>query len=138
MLIRISLFLAFSIVLSSCADTSNRNQNFLINEKTSSPILEISVSGTEAGCASSELHFAIDQEADIDVELCNQGQCVRTEFGKLNFSDRSTSVHPNDITIGSGDATQGPVIPVEGPDGLTWLCREDEEAAECICIPWFQ
>jgi hypothetical protein len=32
----------------------------------------------------------------------------------------------------------GPVIPVEGPDGKLWICREDEEAQQSICLPWFQ
>lgn len=37
-----------------------------------------------------------------------------------------------------GGPSAGRVIPVEGPDGLLWLCREDEEALQSICIPWFQ
>ena len=52
--------------------------------------------------------------------------------------DRSAAVSLDNIKLGSGDAARGPVRPVEGPDGLRWLCREDEEAQECICIPWAQ
>ena len=40
--------------------------------------------------------------------------------------------------VGGDGPSAGPVIPVEGPDGLLWLCREDEEAKQSICIPWFQ
>ncbi len=43
-----------------------------------------------------------------------------------------------EVTLGVPDQSHGPVIPVEGPDGLLWLCREDEEAKQSICIPWFQ
>jgi hypothetical protein len=32
----------------------------------------------------------------------------------------------------------GPVIPVEDADGFLWLCREDEEAQQSICIRWPQ
>jgi hypothetical protein len=34
--------------------------------------------------------------------------------------------------------SKGPVIPVEDADGFLWLCREDEEGKQSICIPWPQ
>ncbi|MDP2712532.1 MAG: hypothetical protein Q8O56_15055 [Solirubrobacteraceae bacterium] len=42
------------------------------------------------------------------------------------------------VAVDGSGPSAGPVIPVEGPDGLLWLCREDEEAQQSICIPWAQ
>ena len=42
-------------------------------------------------------------------------------------SKKMTSPKPN---------SAGPIEPVEGPDGLKWLCRHDEEEQQCICIPF--
>ena len=51
-------------------------------------------------------------------------------------------VEPAPILGLKGDPAQadaaGPVIPVEDADGFLWLCREDEEAKQSICIPWPQ
>ena len=113
-------------------------RTFLINSATLSPILQITSPRSDAGCASAELHFAIDEDNTVKVRLGNRVTSVAIELSELTFYDRSGQVMPRYIGLGAGDPTQGPVVPVEGPDGLLWLCREDDEAQECICIPWFQ
>ena len=137
MVLRSSLTLCCCIGLAACTSTKP-DQTFLINAETSSPILEVATPRSNAECARRELHFSIGQDNEIDVETCDNGQCVETELADLRFFDRSTRVNSNDIGLGGGSAAEGPVIPVEGPDGLLWLCREDEAAQECICIPWAQ
>ena len=39
------------------------------------------------------------------------------------------------IAINTGHVL-GKVKPVVGPNDSLWLCREDEEAGECTCIPF--
>ena len=135
MLRRSSMILFCCVALAACARPA---QHFLINVKTGSPIvgIETPISGGE--CATRELHFSIGQDNTVNVEICDKARCRATELGELTFFDRSAEADPNDIRLGSGNASKGPVMPVQGPDGLLWLCREDEEAQQCICIPWFQ
>jgi hypothetical protein len=123
------------IALAACA---RPDRHFLINVKTASPVVEIETPISGAGCATRELHFSIGQDNTVRVEICDDARCREAELSELTFFDRSSKANPNDIRLGSGDATKGPVMPVQGPDGLLWLCREDEEAQQCICIPWFQ
>ncbi|HNP27086.1 MAG TPA: hypothetical protein PKM20_10125 [Nitrosomonas sp.] len=133
MLLRSSLILFCCAVLAACGNT---DRTFLINAETSSPILEVKIPRSSAECSTRELHFTIGQNDEFRVETCDNGQCIKTDPGSLKFVDRSAAVNPNNIKLGFGDATRGPVEPVEGPDDKLWLCREDEGAQECICIPW--
>jgi hypothetical protein len=117
-------------------------RTFLINATTASPILEVVSPKSGTDCASRELHFTIERNNDLRVETCDQGPsgrtCTETDAGALIFRDRSALVGADRITLGTGDPAAGPIEPVEGPDDLLWLCREDEEGMQCICIPWAQ
>lgn len=128
------LLIACCIALSACGESKRK---FLINVPTSSPLLEVAVPRTGAACARRELHFSVGRDNTIRVDTCDNGRCSATKLDTLAFLDRSGRASPTDIRLGSGDPTKGPVTPVEGPDGLLWLCREDEEEMVCICIPWF-
>lgn len=131
-----SLLVVFaSIVLAGCAA---RERFFLINVNTLSPVLEAATPRSGAECAQRELRLSIGRANDVHAETCDNGKCTKVELGELRFLDRSGRVNPPDLRLGSGDATQGSITPVEGPDGLLWLCREDEEEQQCICIPWAQ
>jgi len=135
MSVRYPLAIVWCIALTAC---TKPGQNFLINGETLSPLLEVATTRSGAACASRELRFSVGKDDAVRVEICDDRRCVAAELSELEFSDRSARVNLNDIRLGSGNASEGPVIPVEGPDGLLWLCKEDEEAQECICIPWFQ
>jgi hypothetical protein len=135
MLLRLLLVVFLCTTFAACTKPS---RNFLVNTKTSSPILEVKTPRSSAECSTRELHFTITQDNKIDVETCDKGRCVKIDPYSLSFMDRSVSVSLDNIRLGSGDTTNGPVIPVEGPDDLLWICREDEEAQQCVCLPWFQ
>ncbi len=135
MVLRSSLILFCCVALAACTKTG---RTYLINVETSSPILEVQTPKSGAECSNRELHFTIGQDNEIDVETCDNGRCIKTDPGSLKYVDRSAAVNPDNIRLGCGNASRGPVMPVEGPDGLLWLCREDEEAQQCICIPWAQ
>jgi hypothetical protein len=128
------LILAVCIALAGCAQPK---RTFLINAETSSPLLEVAVPKSGARCAATTLHLSISQANDVRAEACSSGQCRETPLAGLEFRDRSTRVNPDKIVLGSGSA-EGRVEPVVGPDDLLWLCREDEDAQECVCIPWAQ
>jgi hypothetical protein len=113
-------------------------RTFLINKATASPILQIESPGFQGDCSSTELHFTVDRNGRVSAQMGNNGNLVPIALSKLRVYDRGGQrVRPAQIGLGSGNPAEGPVMPVEGPDGLLWLCREDEEAQQCICIPWF-
>ena len=114
------------------------DRTFLINAENSSPILQIATPRGDAQCASRELRFSIESGNDIRLDVCDDGRCTDTALAGLTFRDRRGTVNPTNLRLGSGNVSEGPVVPSEGPDGLLWLCKEDDDAMECICIPWFQ
>ena len=114
------------------------DRTFLINAEGSSPILQITTPRGGAQCASRELRFTVATGNDISLDVCDEGRCADTALDGVTFFDRRGRVNPASLRLGSGDTSEGPIQPVEGPDGLLWLCKEDEEAMECVCIPWFQ
>ena len=65
------------------------------------------------------------------------GSCASTSLPRMKAvvaaanpgSKKLSSLKPN---------TAGPIEPVDGSDGLKWLCRHDEEEQQCICIPFVQ
>lgn len=128
------LIVVIGIALAACAPAK---RTFLINSETSSPLLEIAVPRSQAQCAATALRVSVSRANVLRIEACSGGSCGETQLADLAFRDRSTRVAADKITLGSGSA-EGPVEPVVGPDDLLWLCREDEEAQECICIPWAQ
>jgi len=117
-------------------------RTFLIDVGTASPIVEVVSPKSGANCASRELHFLIGPNGDIGVETCDRDRlgavCAATDVGDLRFRSRSAPVSVDMIKLGTGDPAGGPIEPVQGPDDLLWLCREDEEGMQCICIPWAQ
>jgi len=135
MLPRSSLLLFCCIALAACTESK---RTFLINGETSSPIIEAEIPRSGAECASRELHFSIGHQNDVGIQTCDNGRCRKTALVSLKFFDRSGRVDTNNVTLGSGNTSEGPVIPVQGPDDLLWLCREDDDAQECVCIPWAQ
>jgi hypothetical protein len=115
-----------------------RTERFLMNAQTSSPILELAVPRGGAQCSARHVRLTVSSGADLRAEVCDGQGCTPVEIGQLTFRDRSGPVPVGNLRLGSGNVSEGPVTPVEGPDGLLWLCREDEDAQQCICIPWFQ
>jgi hypothetical protein len=117
-------------------------RTFLINAATVSPIVEVVSPKSGAACASRELEFLVGRNNDLHVETCDRSPsgrvCTAIDAGTLRFRDRSALVGADAIVLGTGDPVAGPIEPVEGPDDLLWLCREDEEGMQCICIPWAQ
>jgi hypothetical protein len=115
---------------------------FLIDVQTGSPIVEAAIPRSAAICADTELHFVIGRDNAVSVATCDRSragvECVATELSELTIRSRAAVVGADRITLGAGDPAAGPVRPVEGPDGLRWLCREDDEGMQCICIPWAQ
>jgi hypothetical protein len=132
--INVSAAVLSCIALAACAQSK---RTFLINAATSSPLVEIAVPPSDVQCAATSLHVSVSAANAVQVEACNGGQCREAPLADLTFRDRSTRVGADKIALGSGSA-EGDVEPVVGPDDLLWLCREDEEAQECICIPWAQ
>lgn len=124
--------------VAACPD----RRTFLINAATTSPLLEVVSPKSGADCASRELHFTVGRNDDLHVETCDRSPsgrtCTEIDAGALSFRDRAAFVGVDMITLGTGDPVAGPIEPVQGPDDLLWLCREDEDAMQCICIPWAQ
>jgi hypothetical protein len=113
-------------------------RNFLINTSTVSPVLQIKSPKTAAGdCADTELHLTVEHGRVTRAEKKISGRTVPVNLAALKFYDRAGKVTLQNIGLGTGNPTRGPVKPVVGADGLLWLCREDEDEQVCICIPWF-
>ena len=129
---RLCLLVVACGALVACAP----RQTFLVNGATSSPILEIMAPASSGQCESQELRLVAGRDGILSIESCSDGRCVETDPTRLTYRDRASRVDSGAIQLAVGSTSQGPVEPVVGPDGLLWLCREDEEE-QCICIPWF-
>ncbi len=89
--------------------------------------------------ASPLLHLANSQAAsDFQVAIPRSGgSCAATNLPRMKAA--ATTVNPGSKKLTSPKPNAaGPIEPVVGPDGLKWLCRHDEEAQECICIPFVE
>lgn len=134
--------LVLTLSLTTCGkdavDPGPAGQSFLINGATQSPILEAATPRAGAQCSLRELKFTNTETRVVTAEICDDGTCAPIDVANIRLLDRTGRVNPDNIRFGVGNASGGGVEPVEGPDGLLWLCREDEDAQECICIPWAQ
>lgn len=86
-----------------------------------------------------DLHLAASQAAsDLQVAIPRMGGgCKANSLPRMKAA--AAQVNPGSRKLSSANPTAaGPIEPVEGPDGLKWLCREDEEEQQCICIPFVQ
>jgi hypothetical protein len=87
---------------------------------------------------SPHLQLAASQSAsDIQIAIPRVGgTCAAHSLPRMKAA---AAVNPSSKKLSSAkpDAA-GPIVPAVGPDGLTWLCREDEEAQQCVCIPFVQ
>lgn len=59
-------------------------------------------------------------------------------IGALSLVGQFGPAHAADFKVAEPEPVRGPVIPVEDADGFLWLCREDDEGKQSICIPWPQ
>jgi hypothetical protein len=110
---------------------------FLINRGTSSPVLQLTSPSAGASCAAREIRLTVAPGSPTRAEICENGHCIPGDPNSFTYSDRSSRIRSSEVGLGSGPAA-GLVIPVDGPGNLKWLCRNDEEGKQCICIPWFQ
>lgn len=109
----------------------------LVNARTSSPVLQVAAPRAGAAC-SRELRLTVIPGSPMRAQFCDKGYCSPADPNSFSYRDRTSKVVSSDLKLAAGDPSAGPVIPVDGPDDLKWLCREDEEGKQCICIPWFQ
>jgi hypothetical protein len=65
------------------------------------------------------------------------GSCAANNLPRMKAAVAATNPSSKKLSAAKPDAA-GPIVPAEGPDGLKWLCREDEEAQQCVCIPFVQ
>ena len=128
------LLITLGVSLAGCS----KREPFLYDERSGSPILEVAVPRNGAQCASRQLRLTAGTSLSR-VEVCDTDGCLLVDPARLTFRNRANQAVPLDaLRLGAGGVSEGPVTPVEGPDGLLWLCREDDAAQQCICIPWFQ
>lgn len=113
-------------------------RKMLINGRTKSPVFELTTPRAGASCSSKEVRLTIIPSAPPQAQTCEKGYCTPADPNSFTYRDRSRRVLSSELRLGVGDAAAGPVEPVDGPGDLKWLCREDEEGQQCICIPWFQ
>ncbi len=76
-------------------------------------------------------------DADGLLWLCREDDDAQQSICIPWFQDED-SVKTLDKLMANGATAQGPVVPAVDADGLLWLCREDDDAQQSICIPWFQ
>lgn len=130
-----SRVLVLGVALAGCA---RADRPFLYDTQSGGPVMEAAIPTDGAACTARELRLTAGQTLSR-VEVCDAGRCTPIDATRLTFRGRAGRVVPvGQLRLGGGNVSEGPVIPVEGPDGLLWLCREDDEAQQCICIPWFQ
>lgn len=88
---------------------------------------------------SPHLHLAASQTvSDLQIAIPRAGgSCAAKSLPRLKAAAAAVNQSSKKLSAAKPNAA-GPVVPVVGPDGLTWLCREDEEAQECVCIPFVQ
>ncbi len=137
MITRTLLFVAFGAMLAASAHAQT-GRRFLINGRNSSPILQLATPKAGAACAAKEVRLSIVYSNQVRAQICENGKCTTTDPNSLVYKDRSSRVDSVNLRVATGDPVAGPVEPVTGTDGLLWLCREDEEAKQCVCIPWAQ
>lgn len=76
--------------------------------------------------------------SDFQIAIPRAGDsCAATRLPRMSAAIASAPSGPK-RKIAPSPSSAGPVEPVEGPDGLLWLCRHDDEGQQCICIPWQQ
>ncbi|HEV8389213.1 MAG TPA: hypothetical protein VGQ35_05180 [Dongiaceae bacterium] len=63
------------------------------------------------------------------------GSCAANSLPRIKAPTASANSGSKKLLSPKPNAA-GPIEPVEGPYGLRWLCQHDEEAQQCICIPW--
>ncbi|MCC6536852.1 MAG: hypothetical protein IT162_04835 [Bryobacterales bacterium] len=129
---------SFGLVLIAPVYAETAARKFLINGKTGSPILQLATPKAGTSCAAKEVRLSVVYSNQVRAQVCDNGKCKTTDPNSLTYRDRSTKVDSVNLRVATGDPVAGPVEPVTGADGLLWLCREDEAAGQCICIPWAQ
>lgn len=134
----------FAIAFGACciagfATTTPVVRKYLINARNSSPILQIATprAGAGASCSAKELRLTMIPGSPMRAQSCEGGACTPADPNSFAFNDRTGRASSSSLRLGTGDPSAGPVEPVEGPGDLKWLCRNDEEGKQCICIPWF-
>ena len=86
---------------------------------------------------SPHMHLATSHAAsDFQVAVPRAGgSCAASSLPRM----KAATVSPSSKRLSAAKpSAAGPIEPVEGPDGLKWLCRHDEEEQQCICIPFVQ
>jgi hypothetical protein len=88
---------------------------------------------------SSQLQRANAQAAsDFQVAVPRSGgSCASTRLPRIKAAVAAANPGAKKLSSPKPNSA-GPIEPVDGPDGLKWLCRHDEEAQQCICIPFVQ
>ena len=83
------------------------------------------------------LHLVTSQAAsDFQAVIpLSGGSCAANHLPRIKAP--AASAIPGAKKLASPKPTAaGPIEPVEGPYGLRWLCKHDEEEQQCICIPY--
>lgn len=76
--------------------------------------------------------------SDLQVAIPRvEGSCAAKNLPRMTAATAAAHPSSKKLSAAKPDAA-GPIVPAEGPDGKKWLCREDEEAQECYCIPFMQ
>ena len=121
--------------------TEPARRTFLASLLSDSPIFEMtSPPLPDTSCAEATVGLQIDDGALVATEICDNAGCLELGIDRWTYTDRTGRTSPTpDLVLATGDpVSAGPVIPTVDSDDLLWLCREDEEEAVCICIPWAQ
>jgi len=137
MFLRVSMLMAFGVCCLVSFAQEKSVLRLLINRWNMSPVLQVSVPKANSSCSSKELRLKLAPGSPTTAQTCAYGRCTPTDPNSLTYFDRFGRINATDIRLGQGDPAAGPIEPTEGPGDLKWLCREDEEGKQCICIPWF-
>jgi hypothetical protein len=137
MLLRSLLVFAFGACCLVSFAHEKAIRTLLINRWNLSPILQVSLPRANSSCAAKELRLTLAPGTPVRAQACEYGRCTPMDPSLLTYFDRFSRINATDIRLGAGEPSAGPVTPVDGPGDLKWLCRNDEEGKQCICIPWF-
>lgn len=128
--------LAFAGLLAAAGTTATK-YIFLYSAGSKTPIMQLTAPKGTASCSTRTVRLTVAATAPIQAQTCIGDRCSPTDPNSLSFRDRVGRVLSSAIRLGSGDpGSASPPEPVTGTDKLEYLCREDEEAGQCVCIPF--